>query len=409
MNEIINSGFRCLILFTMFIVMAIASIFLIAAAPLFSAIIKTMPQLSAGQVNLMTMATFNIFAALGAVLGGPLLDKFGIIKVYIVCLIIILTGTLLTPFAGSTAWGISFIRSLQGIGAGPIMVSGVPIAARYFPPGQRSLIIVIAGLPVLLGVLIGSFSITNIYQATQNWQTALAWLAPICILGLIISVIAAVVSKQPAEDRTKTPFMEALKAAFSKPVTWVVLACLALYSWFFQVFNDLLPIYINAPAPGGLGYDTGSSGILLTVASWIVICGAFTGVLIAEKFLKGNARPVVLAGFVLGAVFISFINVPAMASNHMFLWICVCGCAFFSAFISPLLLGYIAKYYPEHITGTLGGLAGGIGILAGFVGPMVSGTAMQMSGGYQMSLSIMIGIAVIGAIAALFLMPVKES
>jgi len=91
----------------------------------------------------------------------------------------------------------------------------------------------------------------------------------------------------------------------------------------------------------------------------------------------------------------------------MLLWICVCGCAFFSAFISPLLLGYIAKYYPEQITGTLGGLACGIGIFAGFVGPMVSGTAMQASG-YAMSLNIMLGIAAIGAITAIFLKPVKK-
>ncbi len=407
MNANTNTGFRWLIFVTMFIVMAIASIFLIAPAPLLSAIIKTMPQLSMGQVFLMTMATFNIFAALGSIIGGPLLDKFGIIKVYIVCLIIILTGTLLTPFIGSSSWGISLIRALQGIGAGPILASGVPFAARYFPPGQRNLIIVIAGLPVLLGVSIGLFSITKIYQAMQNWQTALAWLAPICILGLIISVIAAIVSKQPAEDMTKTPFMGALTTAFSKPVTWVVIAGVALYSWFFQVFNDLLPSYLNAVAPGGLGYDPGDSGILLTVASWIGICGAFAGVLIVEKFLKGDARPVVLAGFVLGAVFIWLINIPAMASNHMLLWICVCGCAFFSAFISPLLLGYIAKYYPEQITGTLGGLACGIGIFAGFVGPMVSGTAMQASG-YAMSLNIMLGIAAIGAITAIFLKPVKK-
>jgi MFS family permease len=407
MSESINPGFRWLVFVTMFIVTATASIFLIAPAPFIGEMLRTTPGLSAGQVVLMTMTSFNIFVAVSAILCGILIDKFGIMKFYIGGLLLIGIGALLTPFIGSSSLGIIFIRSLQGIGAGPIMVSVLPIAARYFPPKLRSLIIVLQGLAVSFGVQIGLILVPKIIQTTQSWQTVMAWLAPICIFGLIFSFFVLLSSKQQEDENSKVSFKEDIMTALSNPVTWVVIVCLALQAWFYQAFSDLIPTYLNTPSPAGLGYDQRIAGTLMSSASWIFICGGFIGVLITERFLRGNARPVVLSAFVLQAIFICLIIVPAMASNHMILGISVYTISFFSAFIQPQALGHIAKYYPKHITGTLGGLIG-ISVFTGIAGPMVSATAMLMSGGFQLPFSIMVGIAVIGAIVAIFLKPVKE-
>lgn len=408
MNEEISPGFRWLVLVTMFVVTATTSIFLIAPAPLIGEMARTMHGFSVGQVVLMTMTSFNIFVAVAAILGGPLLDKFGVMKVYIAGLIIISIGALLMPLIGSSFGEMIFIRSLQGIGTGPIMTAAIPIAARYFSVKFRSLIIVLAGLATSLGVQIGLILIPKIFQTTQNVQAAMAWMAPISILGLIFSFIVALNEKRPEKKLSgiKIAFKEDIMSALSKPVTWVVIACIAFFSWFYMAFSDLVPTYLNAALPAGPGYSPVAPGSLMSAASWIMICGGFIGVLIAEVFLKGNARPVVLAGFVLGAIFIFLINIPAMASNHMILGICVCAVAFFSAFVNPQASGYIAKYYPEHITGTLAGLTG-ISVFAVIAGPSVSAVAMQIAG-YHMSFNILVGVAVIGAIVAIFLKPVKE-
>jgi MFS family permease len=408
MNEEINPGCRWLVLVTMFVVTATTSIFLIAPAPFIGEMARTMHGFSVGQIVVMTMYSFNIFTAVSAILGGILIDKFGFVKFYIGGLMLIGIGALLTSFIGSSSWGIIFIRSLQGIGTGPIMVAVLPIAARYFPVKLRSLIIVIQGVAVSLGIALGLNFMPRIFQATQNVQTAMAWLAPICILGLIFSFFVALRLKQLEDEksRTKTPFKEDIMTALSNPVTWVVFACLAMHAWFYQAFSDLIPTYLNAAPPAGLGYDQGVAGTLMSAASWIFICGGFTGVLITEKFLKGNARTVVLAGFVLGAIFICLINIPALASNHMILATSVCAISFFSSFVTPQASGYIAKYYPKHITGTLSGLTG-ISAFAAIAGPIVSSTAMQMSGGFRTSFAIMVSVAITGAIVAIFLKPVK--
>ena len=147
-----------------------------------------------GQITFITMSIFNIFVIVSAILGGPFLDKFGVMKAYIGGLIIIGIGALLTPFMGSSFEGMIFIRILQGLGTGPIMVSVIPIAARYFPPKQRSIIIVLQGLAVLLGIEFGLVFIPWIFHLTNSWQTSLAWLAPISILGLIFSFIVTMTS-----------------------------------------------------------------------------------------------------------------------------------------------------------------------------------------------------------------------
>ncbi len=143
----------------------------------------------------------------------------------------------------------------------------------------------------------------------------------------------------------------------------------------------------------------------MSAVSWLMICGGFTGVLVTEKFLKGNARPVVLSGFVLGAIFFYILNIPAMASNYMILKICICSISFFSGFIQPLAFGYIAKYYPERITGTLGGILIGLDLFIGMASVTVCTKTMEISG-YHMSFIILIGVAMTGAFAALFLKPV---
>jgi MFS family permease len=96
-----------------------------------------------------------------------------------------------------------------------------------------------------------------------------------------------------------------------------------------------------------------------------------------------------------------------MASNPMTLGICVCTIFFFLGSTEPLAFGHIAKYYPEHITGTIGGLMMGTYVFIGMASVTVCSKAMEISG-YHMSFIILVGVAIIGAFAALFLKPVKQ-
>lgn len=401
---------RWLAFVTMFIATVICSIIMISPAPLIGEITKSMNQASLEQVTFMTMNICMISIIVGVISSGPLIDKFGVMKVYIGGLIMISIGALLIPIIGSSSVGMIFIRIIQGLCTGPIWGSGIPIAARFFPLKQRSLLIVLQGLAVSLGTVIGLSLISEMNKATQCWQATIAWLTPICVIALIFSFISASSEKKLEEDLygIRTPYKEDLKTAILKPVTWVVVACIAMITWIYGGFSILIQEYLSAAPPIGLGYDPVATGSLISPISEIIaICSGLIGVMITEKFLKGNARPVVLSGFLLGAIFIFSITIPAMALNHVIIVICVCTIYFFLNFISPLVSGYIAKYYPKHITGTFGGLITGISVLPSVVGIETTSKTLQTSG-YNRSFNIIIVVAVIGALISIFLKPVKE-
>jgi MFS family permease len=266
MSETTTPSFRWLTLTTMLVVSAITYIFIIRVSHL------------SIQLVFIAIIIFSISLAVASILGGTLLDKFGVMKVYIVGLIIIGIGALLTPFIGSSSGGMIFIRILHGLGTGPIIVSAVPIAARYFPLKLRSFIIALQGLAFLLGIRIGIFLISRIFQATQNLQTIMAWLAPICILGLIFSFIAASSEKKLEEEisKTKTLFKKDIITSLLKPVTWVVIACLAIYVSIEDSIYNIVPLYLStAPPRVGLGYDYDAhivASLNLTAMS-LLICG----------------------------------------------------------------------------------------------------------------------------------------
>jgi MFS family permease len=401
---------RWLAFVTMFVATIICSIIMVSPAPFIIEIMKSMNQASVEQVTFMTMNVFLISVIVGVVLSGPLIDKFGVMKAYIGGLIMISIGALLIPIIGSSSVGMIFIRVIQGLGAGPISGSGIPIAARFFPPKQRSLLIVLQGVAVSLGTAIGLSFIPEICKATQSWQATMAWLTPLCVIALIFSFIAALSEKKLEEDLygIKTPYKEDLRTAILKPVTWIVIVCIAMITWIYGEFTVLIQGYLNAAPPIGLGYDLVAIGSLISTTSVIIaICSGLIGVMISEIFLKGNARPVVLSGFILGAIFIYLITIPTIALNHVILLICVCTIYFFLNFISPLVSGYIAKYYPKHITGTFGGLIRGISVLPLVVGFEAISKPLQTYG-YHKSFSIIVVFAIIGALISIFLKPVKE-
>ena len=135
-----------------------------------------------------------------------------------------------------------------------------------------------------------------------------------------------------------------------------------------------------------------------------MIFGAIASILITEKPMKGNARPVVMAGFIIPTISIFLIQFPAPATAHMLLGLLIFAAGFFLAFVNPQVLGIIAKHYPVHITGTLGGLAMGIGGFMGMAGTKVC-LWIQQTSGYPITFNIISGFAILGVIFAIFLKP----
>jgi len=415
-QETVYSNFRWYILFTMIIVTATTAIGLIGPAPLTGEIMKTMPNLTAGQVTLMTMSSFNLFVAISALLGGIILDKFGVVKVYIGGLILVAAGSLLMPVCGDSVWGMLFNRMLQGLGTGPIMASSPSLAASYFPHKERGIAAGFQGFSMAFGIVIGLSIIPRLAVSFADWQKALLMIGPMAIVGIILAIIIAFGPKPVQEDTQKTQaeadahVAHHFKKALGFHVTWIVIAAYFLMSWIFQAFNDVVPGYIAVDASkglGSLGLGAVKGGDYLVLAQVFFMIGAIAGGVITDKVFKGNGRPIMAVGFLGGAIFSYLITTSGVTSAAGSLVFSLTCCGFFYSFVNPQCVGYIAKNYPKEITGKLGGLATGLSILGGWLGATVGGLAIHYSG-YPMSIMILTALCFVGFIVALFMRPKKE-
>jgi MFS family permease len=77
--------------------------------------------------------------------------------------------------------------------------------------------------------------------------------------------------------------------------------------------------------------------------------------------------------------------------------------AFFMGQGISTIMGFIAKSYPEHITGRVGGMSMGLGLIGGVVGVGFGSTALTKTGTYQASISIVTIVAILGFIVAMWL------
>jgi MFS family permease len=401
-EEIKYPSFRWFVLVTMIISIATSSLSLISPAPLIGEMLKanSFPGMNAGHLVLITMSSFNLFVAIACIGGGFLLDKFGFNKVYIFGILLICAGELLVPVIGKTVWGMITVRMLEGLGTGPVMSAGAQIAAIYFPYKERPMVNGFVGFSVMTGISVGLILVPNIAASTGSWVSAMSFIAPIGILAIILNIIVHFGAKPPVVEEVKLPGASKsdLAAAFKLPVTYFLISFVFFMSWIFQAYNDITPNYLTIEPALGLGKPAS----LMSLSTYSFMLAAVITGWVNMKFFKGNIKPHLLLAFLLGGLMTLTMLSPNVYSINGLFMATLAMTTFFYGFVNPLSMGYISQNYPQHITGRLGGLAQGIGIVGGFVGPTVGGTVLAYTNSYTMPIIILSSVCFAGFIAALF-------
>ncbi|MBN1626377.1 MAG: MFS transporter [Deltaproteobacteria bacterium] len=403
-------GFRWFVLTTLCIVTATSAMIMIAPTPIIEAISKTMG-LSRGEVSGITMVTFNLFLALSAIAGGALIDRFGVLRVWFACLILLIAGVALVPYVGDTGRGMTLIRVLMGCGTGPIMAAIVTVAAQWFPMKERGIVTGIQGFSVSLGIFLGFRIVPQLFTSTGNWQTAFAWLNVGNFAALILTLIVALGPRPPLEkqDTVEAPQTGGsdFRLALLQIATWAGIACGFLNSWEYQAFNDLIPNYLAIDPPVGIGLGVIGAGNLMSICTIAYMIGSILSGVISEKFFSGRSMPVVILGFLISAVFAFAVKYPYMYSNKTILLVCLILIGFWAAVINPQVCAFIAKNYPEHISGKIAGIAMALFGFGATLGLSAGSYALHKTGLYMMSINLVAAAALLGVIAAFFMKPPK--
>ncbi|MCL6479426.1 MAG: MFS transporter [Peptococcaceae bacterium] len=408
MDNVQYPKFRWFVMAAMFVITFAQAIVLISPAPLVGVVSK-MLGVSVGQATGATMGAFTIIVALIAITCGPLMDKLGIARVYIVSVAFMLVGSVLMPVIGTSFGGLVACRIIQAVGAGFTMGSIALLAAEWFPVKERSLVTGLQGASQAIGFAVGFAVIPGSFAKSGNLQGSLALAAIFVGISAIFVLIVLFGPKPPVRDAVKggeAPVSTGLfKAALSTPVTWVAIIGGALMSWVYMAFNDLTPGYLAIEPPVGLGYGPVGAGQLMIGAQISFMIGAAASGFLVEKLFRGSARTVMMIATIASAIVVYTLKVPAVCANQSILQLILILAGFFLAIPVPVALGFIAKYYPYEITGKLGGLAMGIICLCGSTGINVNSVILHSTGFYTMSIVLISILAVISLIISLKLNP----
>jgi len=404
MEEISYPRYRWFILLSMCVVQATVVIVLVCPATLIGEISKTMG-IDMGMTTQITMVIINIFIGISAFLGGRIIDRFGAYNVWAGCSSLLIIGALLVPVMGDAVVGMLFIRLIHGVGAGPIMATAPLVAAQWFPPKERAIVIGFQGATVAAGAIVSLNFVPFMFRATGSWQAALAWPAVFAIPALILSLIVILGPKPPFEGFESHPDNTDadtgyLQKAYRIPATWAAVFCSLCFSWVVRIMNDLITNYLAVAPPVGAGLGPGGAGGVMSGVNAVFTLAALMSGFMLEKIFKGRISGMASSGFILSAVLWSSIKLPGVYSDifilSSFLWVG----AFGIAVTSPLVMTFFAKNYPQGIMGKLGGLIILFNQIGTFAGTAVGSLALSITGRYDIVIYILGAGAFMGFLSA---------
>jgi MFS family permease len=381
---------------------------LIGPTPLVGQIAETL-QANLGVATAVSMLPFALMVAIGGLISGMVIDRWGLAKTYVLFCSMETVSALLMPLWGTSHVGLIVLRGLQGLGCGPIAASAPKLASEWFPRGQRSMVQGVTGASLSMGIILG-LNIGPVIAEMRNWNTALTILGGLMIIAVILSVIFIFGPESPgsiADQATKDDVTKDFKRVFGLPAFWMTFISTFSLSWVMQGYQDLTPGHIAVPPPAGLGLGSIVSGQMMGLLVFAFILGSLATPIMAEKFFKGRYGRVVTVSFFLTAFFCLSVMCPVVKSNMPVLVICLLLAGFFMGMPMANSMAFIANNYPEHITGSVGGFTFGLSIFGGAIGVAAGSTALHITGMYNVSIIIVGVVAVIGAIAGFGIKPMK--
>jgi AAHS family 4-hydroxybenzoate transporter-like MFS transporter len=334
---------------------------------------------------------------LGALIFGPVADRFGRKPVIVICTLFYGLITLATAKADS-AQSLAILRFLAGLGFGGVMPNAIALTAEYSPHRRRSTMITImfCGFPV--GASIAGFAAVPILQSF-SWRGVfiLAGLMPLLLTPVLAVMLPESIRHLVLHGGEPARVGELLRRinpqlVFPIGANFVVreerAAGLAVIHLFRQgravatillwigFFMSLIDIYLLTSWLPTVFHNAGITLSLAVIATAVFQGGGVVASLalgsLADRF---GAYRVVSGTYLLGAVCVALLGY-----SHSIAAIMVC-----TFFAGAGIIGgqtganaLAASFYPTYIRSTGVGWALGIGRIGSIAGPIFGGIMLSL-------------------------------
>lgn len=394
---------------------AIASIYIdmIVYSPILGNVAKSLNVEMGAATNLMMGFVLSIACVL--IWGGVVCDKYGITTALVLGLLCASIPPVLMPMFGESYSAVFFGRLVQGASVGFIFGTIGPISALWFPPEEQGLAGGIMFGSLSLGSTIGVVFSPALYASMGSWEMVIAIMSIPGWIGIVIALLFS--RRAPSQEVLKS--LQARMAAadgqgdmtFGKaltlPVTWIGALLGFTNAWGMYCLYNLVPPYLAAPSPMGVGLSPVAAGKLSLALTSVGIFAPFLGGLFFDKVAKSNPRPGVIIGFVLSGLFTYLLLINGVTSNMGLLIICLMLAGWGIPFMNPSLSAYIAMKYPPTIVGRMVGWWFGFGTFGGALGIFLGGKTIDANGTFFWALT-MISIASIAGLILIFFIGKKK-
>jgi MFS transporter, AAHS family, benzoate transport protein len=351
--------------------------------------------------SLTTASTVGLVGVgIGAVLIGPLTDRFGRRHSVIACVTWFSLLTIAVAFAGSVT-AFTVLRFFAGLGLGAVLPTALAYMSENARPGRHGT----AVTRVMTGYHVGAV----LTALLALWLIdAVSWRAMFVVGGvaglLVVPLMWARLPESEAylrsmegrdQDATEvaTRTSQVLRGRYL-PIS--VAICVASFMGLLLVYglNTWLPKIM-----GEAGYSIkAGTGLLL-----VLNVGAVIGLLIAGRLsdARGN-KPTVLLWFGLAAVFLALLSIKLQSTTLVYVAVLLTGVFVFSSQV--LVYAFVGHLYPPEVRGTALGMSAGVGRVGAIVGPSLGGALVTAGVAYPWGFYAF-AVAAVLAVCALVAVP----
>jgi len=361
------------------------------------------------------MMGFVLSVACVLIWGGVVCDKFGVTAALILGLLCTSVPAVLMPLLGQSYNAVFIARLVQGASVGFVFATIGPILALWFPPKEQGLAAGVMFGSISLGSTIGVVASPALFKLLGSWELMVAVMS---VPGWVAIAMAILFTRHAPSQEV----LEALgagmaagegdltvKKALALPMTLLVTAVIICNAWGMYCMYNLVPPFLSAPAPMGVGLSSLTAGNLSLALTAVGIIAPFVGGLFFDKIAKGDPKPAVIIGFILSGVFIYLISTPMVYGNMPLLVVCLMLAGWGIPFMGSSLSAYIAGSYPPAIVGRMMGFCFGVGTFGGALGLYLGGRSIGATGSFFTALAMISAAAVVGIILMLLLKKQPEA
>ena len=365
----------------------------------------------------------------GALLTGTVGDILGRRKVMLAAYAWFSVGMAFTAMTSSASL-FGLLRFITGLGVGALVATTGALVSEYAPRGRKNLVnaITYSGVPIgsLLAALLAIILLGTIGWRGMFWIGALplVTLFPLAIVRMP-EFVAWLASRGRFEEaraisiKTGVPIPEeASKAPVTARSTIPVGGGRAGFAGLFGPGYMFPTIVLGLMSATGLvlvyslntwlpelmlraGFNAKGSLSFLLVLNGGAILGALAGSRIADHF---GPKPVVAGAFLIGAVAIALLTLPAPLGILLFT-VAIAGLG--TSGTQTLIYGFVANYYRTNVRGAGVAWCAGFGRLGGVGGPLLGGFLVGAGFALDSIFYVLAGLALLGLVLTL-LVPIRS-